>query len=151
MVALLLKIWKVLPFSTKLQLFFARRLNDQFLVGVTGVFLNDKNQVLLVKHTYRDTSKWSLPGGYIKAGEHPREGLEREVKEETGFVVSADENVKLRTDRESARFDITYKGRFIGGVFEPSKEVAEAKFFSFAKLPSLPSDQLMFIAKVLEK
>ena len=62
---------------------------DQFLVGVTGVIFNEKNEVLLFKHTYRKQS-WSLPGGYLKAGEHPAEALEREIKEESGLVVSAD-------------------------------------------------------------
>ena len=66
-----------------------RRVNDQFLVGVTGIFFNDKNQVLLVKHSYRKKGRWSLLGGYLKAGEHPKEGLEREVLEETGYKVKA--------------------------------------------------------------
>lgn len=148
---LLLKIWKAFPFSTKFQLFVMRRFNDQFLIGVTGIFFNNKKKVLLFKHTYRDKDRWSLPGGYVKAGEHPREGLEREVKEESGLVVSVDERLKLRTDRQSARFDITYAGKFIGGKFEASKEVSEAKFFAFEDLPLLPKDQLLFIEKALKK
>lgn len=146
----LLKIWQKLKLPTNFQLFFMRRANDQFLVGVTGVFFNDKNKILLVKHSYRDKGRWSLLGGYIKAGEHPKEGLEREVKEETGFTVSADERLKIRTDRDSARLDITYMGTFIGGEFTPSEEIVEAKFFSFDELPIVPEDQLLFIDKALK-
>ncbi len=140
-------LWQQLNLGKKAQLRIMRVLNDEFLVGVTGVIFNDKNEVLLVKHTYRGKDAWSLPGGYIKKGEHPKEGLEREVKEETGLVVSADERMKIRTDRETARLDITYLGVYIGGEFTPSNEVKEAGFFPFAKLPHLPKSQLLFVDK----
>ena len=141
------KIWKLLRLPPKLQLFFMRRLEDEFLVGVTGIFIDDEKKILLVRHTYR--GGWSLPGGYIKGKEHPKEGLEREIKEETGLIVSADERLKIRTDRQTARLDITYSGKFIGGVFMPSKEVKDAKLFSFDKLPTIPKDQLIFIDRVI--
>ena len=149
MYGLLLKIWKALHLPTGLQLFLMRRVNDQFLVGVTGIFFDNKDRVLLVKHTYRGGNSWSLPGGYAKGGEHPKEALEREVKEETGYEVSADERLKIRTDRDTARLDITYTGAFIGGVFTPSKEVKVAKLFEFDKLPIIREDQLLFIDKAL--
>ncbi len=149
MQGLLLKIWKALHLPKNLQLFFMRRVNDQFLVGVTGVFLDDKNRVLLVKHTYRGNNGWSLPGGYAKGGEHPKEAIEREVKEETGYEVSADERLKIRTDRDTARLDITYMGVFIGGVLTLSPEVSNAKLFKFEKLPIIPANQLIFIDKAL--
>jgi len=125
-------------------------INDQFLIVVTGIFFDDKNRILLVNHSYRDGDKWSLPGGYIKKGEHPKEGLEREVDEETGYVVSADTRLKIRTDRNNARLDITYVGKFIGGNYKPSTEITEANFFKFKNLPILPTDQLVFIDKALK-
>ncbi len=149
MYGFLLKIWRGLKLPTDIQLFLMRRVNDQFLVGVTGIFFDDQNRVLLVKHSYRGNGRWSLPGGYAKAGEHPTEALEREVKEETGYEVSADERLKIRTDRKTARLDITYMGAFLGGVFTPSKEVTEAKLFKFDNLPIIPEDQLLFINKAL--
>ncbi len=146
----LVKLWKALNLSKAVQLRVMRILQDEFLVGVTGIIFNDKGEVLLLKHTYRKIP-WSLPGGYLKAGEHPQEGLEREIKEESGFVVSADERLKIRTDRETARLEITYLGAFIGGEFLPSKEVSEAGFFPFDKLPLIRKDQLFFIDRALKK
>lgn len=151
MQGLLLKIWRALRLPKNIQLFLIRRVNDQFLVGVTGIFFDKQDRVLLVKHTYRNTDEWSLPGGYAKGGEHPKEALEREVKEETGFEVSADDRLKIRTDRATARLDITYSGEFIGGVFSPSKEVKEAKMFDFSKLPIIRKDQMIFITKAFNK
>lgn len=123
---------------------------DQFLVGVTGVILNEKNEILLFKHTYRKQS-WSLPGGYLKAGEHPAEALEREIKEESGLVVSADDMLKTRTDRDGSRLDMCFVGVFIGGEFKPSNEVSEYGFFSKDSMPLLRSNQVFLIDEALQQ
>lgn len=116
----------------------------KFLVGVTGIIFNDQQEILLFKHTYRSHA-WSLPGGYLESGEHPRESLEREIKEESGFVVSIDDSLKTRTDRDFARLDLCYTGVFIGGDFTPSHEVSEFGFFALDKLPLLRKNQLFLI------
>src|SRR3989344_3049495 len=105
MKTILAKIWKALHLPKGMQLFVMRLFQDKFLVGVIGIILNEKKEILLFKHSYRSHA-WSLPGGYLKSGEHPREGLEREIKEESGLVVSVDESLKTRTDRDSARLDM---------------------------------------------
>lgn len=150
MKTILAKIWRVLSFSKGIQLSLMRIFQDQFLVGVTGIILNENQEVLLFKHTYRQTA-WSLPGGYIKSKEHPFEALEREVMEESGFVVSADEQLKIRTDRETSRLDVTIVGKYIGGEFNPSHEVSEYGFFAFVNLPLISKRQLLLIEYVLTK
>ncbi|MEP7167270.1 MAG: NUDIX domain-containing protein [Candidatus Woesebacteria bacterium] len=145
----LAKLWKALHLPKGIQLFVMRFFQDQFLVGVTGVIFNEKNEILLFKHTYRAHS-WSLPGGYMKAGEHPREAIEREIKEESNFVVSADEQLKTRTDREVARLDVCYVGVFIGGDFKASEEISEYGFFSKDNLPLLRSNQVFLIDEALK-
>jgi ADP-ribose pyrophosphatase YjhB (NUDIX family) len=125
-----------------------RVFQDEFLIGVTGIILNEKKEVLLFKHTYRQI-KWSLPGGYLKGREHPREGLEREIEEESGMIVKVEKQLKVRTDRETARLDICFSGIYLGGAFRPSVEVTQAKFFPFEKLPLIARDQLVLIEHVL--
>jgi len=147
---LLGKIYHALHLPKNTQLFAMRFLQDQFLVGVTGIILNEQKEILLFKHTYRSHA-WSLPGGYLKAGEHPREGLEREIKEESGLVVSVDENLKIRTDRDTARLDICYIGILIGGDFVATKEVSEYGFFAMDKLPLLRQNQVFLIDEVLKE
>lgn len=126
-----------------------RFFQDQFLIGVTGIIFNDKNEILLFKHTYRSHA-WSLPGGYMKAGEHPRETLEREIKEESGLVVSMDESLKTRTDRDIARLDMCYIGVLIGGEFKASHEVSEYGFFAKENLPLLRKNQLFLVNEALK-
>jgi 8-oxo-dGTP diphosphatase len=144
---ILAKIWRALSFPKGFQLFVMRIFQSQFLIGVTGVIFNDKNEVLLFKHTYRQV-RWSLPGGYIKSKEHPLEGLEREIEEESGFIVSAEEQFNIRTDRESSRLDVTVVGKYIGGEFKSSPEVSEFGFFSFENLPHISKSQLILIDRV---
>ena len=150
MKSLLTKLWKILHLPKSLQLFIMRFFQDQFLVGVTGIIFNAKNEVLLFKHIYRAHS-WSLPGGYLKAGEHPIEGLEREIKEESGLVVSLDDSLKTRTDRDSARLDICYTGVIIGGDFVPSYEVSECGFFTIDNFPLLRKNQIFLIDQALKQ
>lgn len=44
------------------------------------LFFDPDGRVLVVKPTYKDS--WDVPGGYVNAGETPREAAAREVKEE---------------------------------------------------------------------
>lgn len=141
---ILAKIWRKLQLPKFIQLFLMGILQDKFLIGVTGIILNDKNEILLFKYNYRQT-EWGLPGGYIKAKEHPQEALEREIEEESGFIVSVDEELKIRTDRHAARVDIGFVGKLMGGEFRKSSEVVDAKFFSFDDLPLLTSKKQLFI------
>ena len=145
---LLTRLWKTLSLPKGLQLFVMRFFQDQFLVGVTGIILNEKKEILLFKHTYRPHA-WSLPGGYLKSGEHPREALEREIKEESGLIVSVDESLKTRTDRHTARLELCYTGVLIGGDFVATHEVLEYGFFSQDKLPLLRTNQVFLINEVL--
>jgi len=147
MIRFLARIWKSLHLPKGMQLNFMRLLQDQFLVGVTGVIFNEKNEVLLFKHTYRNQD-WGLPGGYVKAKEHPKEGLEREILEESGITVSADIRYKIRSDRDTARLDIVYIGSYIGGEFHASSEVSEGKFFRFEEIPQIMKTDVLLLSKI---
>lgn len=146
---ILASIYKALHLSKHSQLWIMGLTQDRFLIGVTAIIFNNKKEILLFKHTYRSHS-WSLPGGYLKAGEHPREALEREIKEESGLIVSIDGSLKTRTDRDYARLDLCYTGILIGGDFVPSHEVSEYGFFAFDQLPLLRKNQVLLIDEVVK-
>ncbi len=136
----LLQLWKKLPLPKFAQIGIMRLVNDQFLIGVTGIIFNDKQEILLVKHTYRDVA-WSLPGGYLKAGEHPKNGLAREIYEETKLVVQIEKIIKTNHDETDARLNMTYIGTLTEGTFEKSDEVIDFGFFTIETLPKLIDDQ----------
>ncbi len=56
-------------------------------VGVGGVVINDRNEILVVSEKYRSTVKpsYKLPGGALVQGEHISKAAIREVFEETGI------------------------------------------------------------------
>lgn len=149
MMQLAAKVWRSLHLPKLVQLFFMRRFQDQFLIGTTGIIFDAANRILLVKHTYRPG--WSLPGGYSKAKEHPTEGIAREILEETGFTVAIDSELKIRTDRDSARLDICYVGTYIGGTLKPSGEIKQAQFFTFDQLPLLGNKTLFLVNEALQQ
>ncbi len=61
-------------------------------VGAYAVCLRDE-AVLLAQLSHRTSwpGGWTLPGGGVDHGEHPRETVVREVHEETGLVVEVHE------------------------------------------------------------
>jgi ADP-ribose pyrophosphatase YjhB (NUDIX family) len=65
------------------------------ILGV-GAIIIEGGRVLLVKRA-REPLKgwWSLPGGVLETGERLRDGVRREVREETGLVVEPHEVVEI--------------------------------------------------------
>jgi ADP-ribose pyrophosphatase YjhB (NUDIX family) len=63
-------------------------------IAMKAVIYNDNHEILILQEagdSYSDgvnEGKWQLPGGRIEIGENWRDGLDREVLEETGLKVN---------------------------------------------------------------
>eukprot|EP00743_Colponemidia_sp_Colp-15_P007470 GILK01008074.1.p1 GENE.GILK01008074.1~~GILK01008074.1.p1 ORF type:complete len:274 (-),score=46.43 GILK01008074.1:241-1062(-) len=82
-------------------------------VGVGGVVINDRNEILLVQEVYADRpGRWKIPGGLADTGESIVEAAKREVLEETGIetefvsVIAFREKPKYLWDRSDLYFVI---------------------------------------------
>lgn len=64
---------------------------DRPIVGVGGVVVQGDRALLVRRATEPLKGEWSIPGGVLELGEKLRQGVEREVLEETGLVVEAGE------------------------------------------------------------
>ncbi len=76
-------VWRRLPHWIKGLL--ARYGPDSFRVAVAAVCVNPQGKMLLLNHRYREGDPWGIPGGLLKHGEEPTEGVVREIFEETGL------------------------------------------------------------------
>ncbi|MEI5907821.1 NUDIX hydrolase [Bacillus spongiae] len=65
---------------------------------VAGLVVNQQGKWLLVKKKYGGLKgKWSLPAGFVQAGETADEAAVRETKEETGIDAKVQGLIGLRT------------------------------------------------------
>ncbi|PWU23247.1 hypothetical protein C5B42_03725 [Candidatus Cerribacteria bacterium 'Amazon FNV 2010 28 9'] len=60
-----------------------------FLIGQKAVIFNARGQMLLLLRSQKAgyAGKWSLTGGALEENEEPKEGIEREIAEETQLTV----------------------------------------------------------------
>jgi ADP-ribose pyrophosphatase YjhB (NUDIX family) len=111
-------------------------------VDVRGAVFHEQ-RILLVREI--SDGLWTLPGGWGDVNQTPRECVEREIQEESGFWARA---VKLaavwdyRRQRQAASHPYSiYKFFFIceltGGEASPSLETSAVEFFALDKLPDL--------------
>ncbi len=110
-------------------------------VDVRGVtFMNEK--ILLVKEL--SDGGWTLPGGWVDVGEPPSRAVEREVFEESGFVVHAekllavyDRNLHGHPPHPFHIYKLFFRCVITGGAPADSIETAQASFFSENEIPPL--------------
>jgi ADP-ribose pyrophosphatase YjhB (NUDIX family) len=110
-------------------------------VDVRGVIFQGE-QVLLIKETA--SQMWTLPGGWADVNHSPKENVERECLEETGYEVTATALTSI-IDRDRAGYprhaNTIYKMFFLceitGGVATPNLESSHIEFFDLNALPEL--------------
>lgn len=120
-----------------------------YLVIAIAVVFNERDQILLCRHTYRRPHPWGLPGGHIKSGEDPADSVRRELWEETGLSVQGTRLLMAENLSQERRILLTYLCKQVGGTFIPNEEVSMIQYFDIGELPALPTEELVTIEKVL--
>lgn len=133
---MLLWLWKRLPLPRWGRWAFLSLLNTKFLVGVVGIVFDEHERVLLLRHTYRQCYPWGLPGGWVSGNERLEQGLERELREETGFDIAVGDVVHVRSGYRHPQIAVHFLCDYRGGDFQPDAEIDAARFYALDDLPA---------------
>lgn len=140
------KLYGMLPRS--LRRFISQAFNARFLIGIIALVQDDEGRVLLFHSPYKHA--WSLPEGFLKKGEDPKQAMLREIKEETGVAGEALSILDAVHTADRPMLDILISCRLDEGLKPDGKEVSDARFFNLKELPSdLVSTHRAYIAKYL--
>jgi 8-oxo-dGTP diphosphatase len=98
-------------------------------------------QVLLVQRRYDpQKGRWTMPSGFVDAGEDPAEAVKRECLEETGLIINDIRLLDVVYSQEyphGASILIVYAAQAQAGEIRPADDVTQAGYFSIHELPPL--------------
>ena len=125
-----------------------------------GVVLNDKKEVLLIRRVKEEKGRgravlsWAFPGGKQQPNETPKECVEREVMDETGYKVESIKEISSRAHPQFPVFIIYHLCRLVEPkpVRKPRElcEIAEIKWVKIKEIKkSFTSDLDPKVAKEL--
>ncbi len=127
-----------------------RHTQDRFTVTAGAIITDGTGRVLLLHHRFRPGSGWGIPGGFIKRGEQPDEGLRRELREEVGLELGNLKLFKTRAFGKTRQLEIVFCCRAQGETDQLSFEIKRAAWFYPQELPKeLPVDQARLIKLAL--
>ncbi|MDP4001173.1 MAG: NUDIX hydrolase [bacterium] len=118
-------------------------------MGVGVIFLNEDNEILIVKPVYKD--HWTLVGGVVDENESLFSAAQREVREEIGlnidgFVLACVDYISKEGEKDDNLQFIFYGDKLsqkhINEIVLPSDELAEYKFCKLEEALKLVSDKL---------
>jgi ADP-ribose pyrophosphatase YjhB (NUDIX family) len=122
----------------------------------SALCVDGSGRVLLARRAHEPyREQWDVPGGFLEEGEHPLDGLRRELTEETGLEIEPEDLLGIWMDRYGdgasapATLNLYWTARVVGGEPVPADDVSELRWFGPDELP--PADELAFenTAKVL--
>ena len=116
-------------------------------VGAAAVVRDAAGRVLLVRRGVGATRAglWSVPAGFVDAGEEIRAAARRELEEETGLVAEIGEVLQVASnfhDPAKPTVGVWFAAEVRGGTLRPGDDADAAEFFCLDDLPDLafPTD-----------
>jgi ADP-ribose pyrophosphatase YjhB (NUDIX family) len=116
-----------------------------------ATFIEQGGRVLLVRRA-NDPFRglWTLPAGFVDAGEDPARAAERECLEETGLIVRATGVREVLAGQEHPRgadFIIIYDAEVLSGELAAGDDADAAEWFDRQRLPPLAFDSTQAILR----
>lgn len=112
-------------------------------VTVDAIIETEPGHVLLVQRKYPPLG-WALPGGFVDVGETLEDACAREVKEETGLVVTGLTQMRTYSDpsRDPRHHTVStvFVARVADGTPRAADDAADLASFALDRLPPLAFD-----------
>ena len=116
-----------------------------------AILLEQGGRVLLVRRANEPfRGLWTLPAGFVDAGEDPARAAERECLEETGLTVHAGRVRDVLAGQEHPRgadFIIIYDAHILSGELQAGDDADAADWFDREHLPALAFNSTEAILK----
>jgi 8-oxo-dGTP diphosphatase len=108
-----------------------------------GALVVRDGRVLLARRAIDPSAgKWDIPGGFLKHGEHPLDGVIRELREETGLEVEPGNLIGMYVDvyrdgEDDPDFilNVYFEAEAVSGEPVAADDVAELRWFAPDDLP----------------
>lgn len=116
--------------------------NNRKLAAIAVIF-DDEGRVLLAQRNQPESlefhNKWQLPGGGIEHGEHPRDTIIREVKEEVDIDVTLVAQHPLVFSYYNKQEDIhtmllVYTAKYLTGKVAAKEDTNDARWFNISEI-----------------
>ena len=116
-----------------------------------AVLIEEDGRVLLVRRSNQPfRGLWTLPAGFVDAGEDPALAAERECLEETGLSVQVKHVLDVIAGQEHKRgadFVIVYEAEILGGTLSPNDDADAVGWFEYSHLPPLAFEATRIVLK----
>jgi len=127
-----------------------REYPDRPIVGVGGVVVRNGCVVLVRRANPPRIGEWSIPGGMLELGETLRDGVAREIEEETGLKVKSEEvldvfdSIVIDADGKTQYHYVLvdYLCSVIGGELRAASDVSEAQWATLEEALSLVNREI---------
>ncbi len=117
--------------------------------AVSALVVDDAGRMLLARRAHDpDAGLWDVLGGFLEEGEHPLDGLRRELLEETGAEIEPGEFLGAYLDtygdgpEATSVLNLVWEARIVSGEPVPADDVAEIRWFPRDAPP--PSEECAF-------
>jgi ADP-ribose pyrophosphatase YjhB (NUDIX family) len=111
--------------------------------AVSALVVDDGGRLLLARRAFEpDAGLWDTLGGFLDEGEHPLDGLRRELLEETGLRVEPETFLGIFMDTygddpDAAHvLNLVWEVRVVSGEMNAADDVSELRWFARDELPS---------------
>jgi 8-oxo-dGTP diphosphatase len=113
--------------------------DERHSVAVAAIVFDERDRVLLMRR--RDHGNWEPPGGVLRPGEQPDEGVAREVREETGVEIEVGPLTGVYTNVELGVVTLAFRAEPRSEPTEHSDEASAVQWIPIQRMDQFVDEE----------